>query len=327
MPITTTKSIGSGGDYTTLQAWEDAAPANLVTSDEIWRGEIKASFSFTTSNANAVTIAGSTADATRYKELTVEAGGAWCDNTANALTFDSSKGAYISVAQGYSTVIDVNENYARLSRLQIEALSNSGRCLWARNTGVILRDLVVKAFRTPIETDPATLVNCLSMITSSNGYAGIQMNGASAAYNCGSVAVHASGSSSIGINGGYPSGQVRTNCWSYGFTTGFNSHASITHTTCRSSGSESISGVTTGLTSAAFVATNPGGAATTWNLKVASTSSVLYDNGTTYSGASPDPYGTSRPQGSAYDIGAHELAAAAPSFRPSRVDFFPHLAM
>ena len=38
MPTTTTKTIGSTGDYSTLQAWEDACPANLVTADEIWRG-------------------------------------------------------------------------------------------------------------------------------------------------------------------------------------------------------------------------------------------------------------------------------------------------
>jgi len=41
MPTTTVKVIGTSGDYTTIQGWEDACPANIVTTDEIWEGQLK----------------------------------------------------------------------------------------------------------------------------------------------------------------------------------------------------------------------------------------------------------------------------------------------
>jgi len=72
MSTTTTRIIGSGGDYSTISAWEAAAPADLTTSiagGEIWRGECKAQ-----AFDEDVTLAGSTTDATGYKHLTHQDG-------------------------------------------------------------------------------------------------------------------------------------------------------------------------------------------------------------------------------------------------------------
>ena len=41
MATTVVKTIGTGGDYSTLQSWEDACPADLVSADQIWQGRVK----------------------------------------------------------------------------------------------------------------------------------------------------------------------------------------------------------------------------------------------------------------------------------------------
>jgi len=67
----TVKAIkASGGDYTTVAAWDAAAAADLVVADEVWKGEM---YDEVYDEFN-VTIAGSTTDATRYKWLTANSG-------------------------------------------------------------------------------------------------------------------------------------------------------------------------------------------------------------------------------------------------------------
>lgn len=65
MPTIVTSVIAeSGGDYTTVTAWEAAAPANLVTDDKIWKGRL---------NRNTVespVFSGKTTDAGHYSHLT-----------------------------------------------------------------------------------------------------------------------------------------------------------------------------------------------------------------------------------------------------------------
>ncbi len=70
MPTDVIKTIGQTSspitpDYSTLQAWEDASPANLVTADQRWIGECLDQGTFT----GALTISGTTVDATRYTIL------------------------------------------------------------------------------------------------------------------------------------------------------------------------------------------------------------------------------------------------------------------
>jgi hypothetical protein len=95
-----------GGDYSTLQAWEDACPANLVTADQIWQGQCKnQEFAL---NATVLNIAGTTTDATRYIELTTEAGASFRDHASkatNALRYDATKGAGIRATNAYGKPI------------------------------------------------------------------------------------------------------------------------------------------------------------------------------------------------------------------------------
>lgn len=117
MPTIVVSSIGTTGrDYSTLQAWEDACPANLVTADQVWKGECYNDSEFTA----ALTISGITTDATRYVWLTAAAGQSFQDHAdvrTNPLYYDQSKGVGIKVSS--STVISNSVNYTVISRLQV----------------------------------------------------------------------------------------------------------------------------------------------------------------------------------------------------------------
>jgi len=123
MPTDVIKTIGATSspivpDYTSIQAWNDAAPSNLVTADERWIGECLDQGTFTDSSA---TISGSTSDATRYKYLRCAAGASFKDKAAvrtTALTYNTSNGvAFAGTSTG--TTLYVDEQYARIEGLQI----------------------------------------------------------------------------------------------------------------------------------------------------------------------------------------------------------------
>lgn len=126
MATTVVKTIGTGGDYSTLQAWEDACPANLVTVDQIWQGRVKKQvFS---SASNLLTISGTTVDATRYVELTTDTGASYLDDVGvrtNALRYNELNGAAIKLTGAYANAVVVNQNHTRISKLQFSSTGAS----------------------------------------------------------------------------------------------------------------------------------------------------------------------------------------------------------
>lgn len=122
MPTTITKSIGTTGrDYSTIQAWEDALPANLVTADELHVGECYNDSEFTVTST--VTIAGQTTDVTRYIELIAAIGHSFSDHAnvrTNALKYDVSKGVGLRKTNNYGTVLSITTDYTRLIKMQIK---------------------------------------------------------------------------------------------------------------------------------------------------------------------------------------------------------------
>jgi len=96
MPTTVVKSIkASGGDYTTVAAWESSEQGDLVTADEIQKGEL-----YDETYTGLATIDGSTTDATRYMIISVAegnrhngtagGGGAVIDPTGSGHVFEVS---------------------------------------------------------------------------------------------------------------------------------------------------------------------------------------------------------------------------------------------
>ena len=317
MPTTVTKTIGPSGDYSTLQSWEDAAPANLVTSDQIWQGVALVGSSFTNSGAAILAVGGSTSSAACYKSLTVQSGGAWCDSASNALTFDTTKGVFVSTAFAGNGVV-ITESFARVSRLQLRNTNGYGLALAFLNNGGVLKDCILDSQRritVGTAGGTATVINCtvLNSNAGNSDVGGFAASGASNLVNCGAVCTSTSTATNRpGFGYAYPNGMLFTNCWSVGYSLGFQvGSGSVTFSGCRSSGSETATGITIGLpfTNATFVNVNRGGASNTWNLKAASGSTLL-NAGVTDTTASPDPYGTIRPQGAAYDVGPYELPGA-----------------
>ncbi|MBL8027145.1 MAG: hypothetical protein JNL74_12075, partial [Fibrobacteres bacterium] len=96
--------------YNTLQAWEDAAPTDLVAQNVVWKGVCYNDGIFT----SGVMLSGSTTDATHFMWLTAASGA-----RHNGKAYSSS-GIRIENSTDYSSSIDVRDYYTRISWLQIK---------------------------------------------------------------------------------------------------------------------------------------------------------------------------------------------------------------
>ena len=111
--ITVTHIVrASGGDYTTLAAWESAQQRDLVAADEIARAAVGAFNDLSTT----VSIAGWTADASRH--IIVEA-----ENTAARAKLPWDATAYVLQMTNAGSCISVFDGRPRLIGLQLEVLA------------------------------------------------------------------------------------------------------------------------------------------------------------------------------------------------------------
>lgn len=115
MPTTVTKTVkSSGGDYTSLSAWEAAQQGNLVSLDEIHRAQC---YGF--QDTTQCMIAGSTTDATRYMEVVPAAG------AEAQMPYDTTVAYRLSCAvSGDSQSLALDDAYTRVDRIQIKATSS-----------------------------------------------------------------------------------------------------------------------------------------------------------------------------------------------------------
>ena len=120
MPTTVVKTIrASGGDYTTLSAWEAANQGNLVTADEVRVAEC---YNDWPSGLNdAVNIDGSTTDATRYMAITVAAG--------HRHTGKPDTGFRIVRSVAYGAVITFSDPSCRASWLDVRNTGTEGSAI------------------------------------------------------------------------------------------------------------------------------------------------------------------------------------------------------
>lgn len=111
MTTIVTHSIGtSSRDYSTLQSWEDACPADLTAVDQIWKGECYNDSEFTAAGAVLLSINGMTTDATRYVWLTTASGQSFADNAnvaTNALNYNQSNGVGFRITGSYAQLLVV----------------------------------------------------------------------------------------------------------------------------------------------------------------------------------------------------------------------------
>jgi hypothetical protein len=314
MPTITTSTISLSGtpDYSTLQAWEDAAPASLVTSDVIWRGEIDQPDDNFSGTTTLLSVAGSTSDSTRYKELTAADGASFADHASPRLAYDESKGCSISSSVGGPTIQN-SESYFRCSRIQFynTAAASGSACDNYNTTSTLYKDLILKAspnggsqmiFRTNTQ-----LVNCVV-----EGSMNVQSNpinfqiGTSTITNCVFVLADDYTTGSTSYTGS--SGSTFTNCGFFGYTNV--STATSTYNNCYCDDATPPTGCTT----VSFDTTTGSGFEdidqATLDVRI-KTDSTLKDAGTTAAIATPDIFGTDRPIGASYDVGVHEFDPAA----------------
>ena len=219
----TTKTIGTGGDYSTLQSWEDAAPSGTLSAP--WEGLCK-NQEFTA----GVTISGNTTDATNCKILRTDTGASFIDNAnklTNALKYNASNGAAVRSTATYSTLIKLIENHAKVYNLQVQTTASSSVSVQANggNPNTVANCIfeatggVAGDFRTGVGSKA---INCL-FITRSNGANGLSFSANGPQwnfYNCTIVKPSDKGANgnAFNFNGAYPgTAHVVKNCAVFGF--------------------------------------------------------------------------------------------------------------
>lgn len=317
MTTTVVKTIGSGGDYTSLQAWNDAAPASLVTADQVWQGNCLAGFTPSGGSSTLLAISGSTSDATRYKLLTTASGASFRDNASaetNPLKFDSSMGVGLS-ANGYHTpTIAVSEAYARITKLQVENQgSNSEPAVSITGTNVRIDGCILEGSAAPdvleISGSNPVVTNTLILSRASSPTSVIALSGVVGGTFVNDTVVVVSDkapSSSNLLKLTYSNSIVAKNCAFFGGA--IPNNGNIAYTTCFNDQASPP----TGVTHVAYdTSTGSGFQGTTdsaRDFRIKSTS-AMKDTGTTDStNAANDIVGTARPAGTAYDVGAWEFA-------------------
>jgi hypothetical protein len=305
---TVTSSIGTGGTYSTVAAWFAACPASLVTADQIWRGECK------NQTLATVNFAGITTSSTQYVELTTEAGASFVDNATKVGRVDSTKGAVLRTTASYTAVITLGSvNDLKISKLQVEiagAVGGSTPAITnaAGSTNVDINQCIVEGSRSNVVSLYGNNVIRNSIVTCrGSGMATIATIRAGAtAINCTFAVPSDKTAATNGITGQYSTSFLK-NCAIFGCTN-LATGTAATYTTCATSAT-GTTGVTGGV--AHSTSTFVGTVDASRDFRLVSGSALL-DVGTTDStNAANDIYGTARPQGSAYDIGAFELVVAS----------------
>ena len=321
MPTTTVKSIGTTGrDYSTLQAWEDACPANLVTSDEIWKGECYNDSEFTA----GVAISGQTTDSTRYVWLTAASGQSFQDHASvrsNALFYDQAKGVGIAVGGDSATasyIIYGGSAYTLIERLQVKRTAlapyESNRTVGLAFTGggQMVRDcilaMVAGTGRYVASSGGNAMRNCV--IYSTTAHNGVYMNDGGTMLNC--TVINGGGGPVTGITCAYFNGTVK-NTAVFGYTTPMTS-GYYTGTEYNGTDGGSFGG-TNNQTSLTFADCFE---STTADYRLKTSSPLIGVGNTDATNAPNDISGTARGSGTTGDIGAWEwsagVAAAAMAF-------------
>ena len=307
-----TSSIGTTSrDYSTLQSWEDALPANLVTDGNSYVGECYNDSEFSGAST-MLTISGQTTDATHTITLTTATGQSFRDHASaatNPLNYDQTKGVGITSSVN-ETIVYIQTDYTTIKNLQI------------RSTSLDLAYSVVSCYSSPAKVN-IIIDSCILVATGGKGalsVAGITTIVKNCALIGGYVVsyldrlIYAAGGNfyncTIVCRDSYgcvkailqtAAAVTAKNCAIFGadaVNTG-----TVTYTTCYTDVASPPSGVTQATYANCFVNVD-----SDWRLK---TGSDLIDTGTTDATNAPtDIIGTERPQGDAYDVGAWEFVAA-----------------
>jgi len=314
---TKTATIGSYNDSSATWANIPANGETFTVDATIWTGRIKnASDAFSTSSSGVtlLTVSGAGVSSSAYYELSVASGASFADNAnaqTNALRYNASNGCSMSSTAPYASLINDNQDFSRFSLLQLSA------------SGVFTGSAYVKSSGSTADIDKCIIASTANKVINVSG-AGFKIRNSLVILRGASkteVAAFLSSAQAINCTFAVPSDitkptQIITvsyaagsfkNCAFFGNGAALRGGNAPTYTTCYTDAASPPSGV-----SSATYSTSTFGNITdaTADYKLVS-GSALVDTGTTDANAANDILNTARPQGSAYDVGAHELVVAA----------------
>lgn len=305
------KVIGTGGDYTTIQAWEDALLATVLEDEEgqCKNQEFTAAVDF---SAHDTTLGRIT--------LTTQAGASFKDNVnvrTNALRYNSANGMGLTQGAYATKTISVSGTINRLTlkNLQIKNTSGTGRCLDVTSSGNshLYQDLIIEnttGSGAAVILYTGTCVNIV--VIQHNGNTGLSFRSTTTVIGGAVVVPSNLSASGTGCARGYDTPVLKdvaifgfTTCASAGF--GASSANNATDNASGLPGSNNQHSVTYSGTSP-FV--NSSAASSAHDFRLANDGNALINNGV-YDGtnAPNDISGTTR--NNPPEIGVWELAAAA----------------
>lgn len=314
-----TSTIGTGGTFSTIQAWEDAMAATLSAP------EVGQLLNQTFSSSSAlVTFAGTTTSPTNAITLTTAAGASFRDNAnklTNALRANASNGALVQLTGGYDNAITVSVANVTFQGLQVDCTTGPSRAINAASGPSCTIDSCLLQAR-PAGSDGVVNLSgtggiCRNsvLVNAGSGGGGIPTQGGSI-LDCTIVRAAANAAAGTGVARSYGDPLIQGTAI-FGFssaTTGAVNASSDYNATDLSSLGTGYPATAHNLTSRAFGSqfqdTGSTLASADWRLKAGSS---LIDAGTAISGITTDVVGTTR---ATPDVGAWEVAAAATSAGP-----------
>jgi hypothetical protein len=316
---TITNTIGTNSrEYSTIQAWVDAVPNDVVASGNIYIGECYNDSEFT----GTVDFSGFTTGSSNTITLKCAAGQSFRDHGSvqtNGLRYNQSNGVGISVATGYTNIISIASNYITLDGLQVRSTATLGQSGAVTISGIV--DFVVyqnsifenssgftiRNYSNSGSPTASYVRNCL-VVNKHATSEGLQAQNGIGVYYCTIVRPSNITPGGTGITTTYADPTV-TNTAIFGFTT-LESGGLTGNNNC----SDLAIGFGTSNQASKtyanqFVQSDASGGVHDFKIK---TGSDCVDTGATDStNGANDIATTARPSGSAYDIGCWELVAAA----------------
>lgn len=312
-----TKTIGTGGDYTSYASYITYLQTlGTLSAPEIGKQKNE---ELTVTN---IDFAGFTPTATNTWTLEADTGASFRDHAnkaTNGLRYNAANGAAIKQTANYGVAVKVSVPYATVRNLQIISTGNAQGLQSDFNIGNITFDnLIIQVVgynggaSVSVRGSGDRIRNSIIIVDSSNTQLPISMELGASAHFCTFVRPSNYTLGADMCESKYGTATFNNCVWS-GFNNTQLGGGSITGTnnaTDQGSFPTGLSGQT-GLTpSTEFEQPSNSGGAMDFRLK--STSVKCKDNAATdATNGAADIIGTARPQGSAYDIGAWELAAAS----------------
>lgn len=320
-----TRTIGTGGDFSTIQSWIDSLAATLTEAEV---GQCK-NQSFTISSPIAFT--GHTTSGVNTLTLTTEAGASFRDNVnklTNALRPNASNGTILVNTASYGTILNLDNSNLTVSNLQMDC---QGANSFPIDTNAVITNALVDScivqgrprtntadgYCADLVGSTTKARNCLFLNAGAAGH-GIRLSDGATAQDCTVVRATENAAAVSGIVAQYTNNVV-IGCAVFGYSTAcdtatfggsFHSSSDYNATEQASIGTGTGTHNQTSLTYAnQFQNTGVTVATADFRLK---SGADLIGTGTAVSGITSDIVGTTRPQGASEDIGAWEFSSSAP---------------